>query len=221
MTNEQEPGTEALQEPGTEALNQPEVEAYQDPGTEAIQELGRAHTIEAGRGWVPVREGFDRARDAASRASSLEPDLAEGYSLLGRIQITYDMDVPAAEVSHRRALDLAPGSSVVLDGASVMAYKLGRLDEALGLGRRALGQDPLSPAFWHNLGLTAHAAGRLAESETAFRRAIELVPQRFVSGALLALVLISALQVDLKYILPIVFVFYRNFVYHLQIWGFY
>ena len=159
-------------------------------------ELGRAHTIEAGRGWVPVREGFDSARDAASRASSLEPDLAEGYSLLGRIQITYDMDVPAAEVSHRRALDLAPGSSVVLDGASVMAYKLGRLDEAIELGRRALAQDPLSPAFWHNLGLTAHAAGRLAESETAFRRAIELVPQRFVSGALLALVLMDQGRTD-------------------------
>jgi tetratricopeptide (TPR) repeat protein len=65
---------------------------------------------------------------------------------------------------------------------------LGRLEEALELERRVLVQDPLSAAFWHNLGLACHAAGRLEESEEAFVRALKLVPQRFVSNALLALV---------------------------------
>jgi tetratricopeptide (TPR) repeat protein len=68
-------------------------------------------------------------------------------------------------------------------------YKMGRLDEALDLGRRVLTQDPLSAAYWHNLGLTCHAAGLLDESEDAFRRALELAPRRFVTAALLALVL--------------------------------
>ncbi|MEP6789529.1 MAG: hypothetical protein ABJB40_13905, partial [Acidobacteriota bacterium] len=52
-------------------------------------------------------------------------------------------------------------------------------------------QDPLSASFWHNLGLTSHAAGLIAESEKAFRRAIDLAPQRFVSAALLALVMMD------------------------------
>ncbi len=163
-----------------------------DPGFALCwAELGRAYSIEAGRAWKPVEEGFDLARDAATRSLDLEPELAEGHALLGRIQATYDLDLSSAEVSYRRALDLAPGSSDVLDGAGVLYYKLGRLDEALELGRRILVQDPLSAGFWHNLGLTAHAAGLLAESERAFRRAIEIAPQRFVSAALLALVMMD------------------------------
>ncbi len=168
-----------------------------DPGYALCwAELGRAYSIEAGRAWKPVEEGFNLARDAASRSLALEPDLAEGHALLGRIQLTHDWDLRGAEVSYRRALDLAPRSSDVLDGASVLYYKLGRLDEALDLGRRVLVQDPLSAAFWHNLGLTSHAAGLLAESEKAFRRAIELAPQRFVSAALLALVTMDQGRID-------------------------
>lgn len=163
-----------------------------DPGFALCwAELGRAYTIEAGRAWVTVGEGFDLAREAAMRALELEPELAEGFALLGRIQITYDLDLASAEISYERALELAPGSSDVLDGASVLYYKLGRLDEAVELGRRVLIQDPLSAAFWHNLGLTCHAADLLDESEKAFRRALEIAPQRFVSAALLAIVLMD------------------------------
>ena len=168
-----------------------------DPGYALCwAELGRAYSIEAGRAWIRVAEGFDLARDAATRSLALEPDLAVGHALLGRIQATYDLDLSSAEVSYRRALDLAPGSSDVLDGASVLYYKLGRLDEALELGRRVLVQDPLSAAYWHNLGLTSHAAGILVESEKAFRRAIEIAPQRFVSAALLALVFMDQGRTD-------------------------
>jgi tetratricopeptide (TPR) repeat protein len=88
-------------------------------------------------------------------------------------------------------MELAPGSALVLDGASILAYKLGRLDEAIELNRLVLERDPLSAAFWHNLGLAAHAAGNLEESAMAYRRAVELVPHRFVSRALLALVLLE------------------------------
>src|SRR5262249_17860184 len=36
-------------------------------------EMARGYSIEAGRGWVPVSEGFDRAREVVNRALSLEP----------------------------------------------------------------------------------------------------------------------------------------------------
>ena len=154
-------------------------------------ELGRAYSIEAGRGWADTKAGFSRSRDAALRALSLEPQLAEAHAQLGRVQLAYDWDWAGAEKSYDNALRLAPGSSSVLDGASVLKYKLGRLDEAVELNRRVLEQDPLSAAFWHNLGLSCHAAGKLEDSEKAFRRALELAPQRIVSGALLALVLMD------------------------------
>lgn len=154
-------------------------------------ELGRAFSIEAGRGWTDTRAGYSRSREAALRALTIEPDLAEAHAQLGRVQLAYDWDWKGAEKSYDNALRLAPGSSAVLDGASILKYKLGRLDDAVDLNRRVLEQDPLSAAYWHNLGLTCHAAGKLAESEKAFRRALDLAPQRFVSRALLALVLLD------------------------------
>lgn len=154
-------------------------------------ELGRAYSIEAGRAWMDVDKAFRLAREAAEKALELEPQLAEAYALLARIQMTYEFDIDGAARSNARALELAPGSSAVLDVASVLAYKMGRLAEALELGRRVLVQDPLSPGFWHNLGLTTHAAGLLEESAAAFARALDLAPQRFVSRALLALVLVD------------------------------
>ncbi len=168
-----------------------------DPGYALCwAELGRAYSIEAGRVWVPVAEGFARSREAANMALSLEPDLAECHAQLGRIQIAHDWDMHGAEISYQRALELAPGSSSVLDGAAVLAYKLGHLDKALQLSNRVLRQDPLSAAFWHNFGLACHAAGRLDESEKAFRRALELVPQRAVSYALLSLVMAETGRIE-------------------------
>ncbi len=168
-----------------------------DPGYALCwAELGRAYSVEAGSAWRPVDEGFDLSRDAVKRALSLEPDLAEAHAQQGRIQAAHERDLAGAEASYLRAMELAPGSSSVLDGASVLAYKMGRMDEAIDLSRRVLAQDPLSAAFWHNLGLTCHAAGILDESEQAFRRALELAPQRFVSGALLAMVLLDQGRTD-------------------------
>jgi TolB-like protein/tetratricopeptide (TPR) repeat protein len=154
-------------------------------------ELGRAYSIEAGRAWVPVEEGFERSRDATTRALVLEPDLAEGHAQLGRIRAAHDWNLRGAEESYRRAMELAPGSASVVDGAAMLAYKLGRYDEALALGREILQQDPLSAAYWHNLGLICHSAELLDESERSFRNALDLVPQRFVTSALLALVLLD------------------------------
>ena len=159
-------------------------------------DLGRAYSIQAGRAWVPETEGFDRSRDATKKALSLDPDLAEGHAQLGRIQATYDLDLRAAEASYRRALELAPSSAPVQDGAAVLFYKLGQFDEAERLSHRAIDEDPLSPAFYHNLGLTCLAAGQLAGSDEAFRKALELAPERNVSNALLSIVLLDEGRTD-------------------------
>ena len=159
-------------------------------------QLAHAYSLEAGRTWVPFVEGFARSREAALRSLAIEPALAEGHAQLARIQSVFERDFLAAEASYKRAMELAPGNASVLDAASVLAYKLGRYEEALELNRKVLEQNPLSATFWHNLGLTAHAAGRLGESVMAFRRAIELVPNRLVTHALLSLVLLEQGEFD-------------------------
>ncbi|MEO7761682.1 MAG: tetratricopeptide repeat protein [Casimicrobiaceae bacterium] len=153
-------------------------------------ELGRAYQIEANVSWTPVVEGYARAREAVARALALEPDLAEGHTLLGWIQMTHDWDWRGAQASFARAMALAPRDAAVLRGAGTLALNLGRLDEAIVLYRRAIEQDPLSAISYHNLGMALDANGDFVEAEQAYRKALEFAPQRAATRAYLALNLV-------------------------------
>ena len=157
----------------------------------ACVELGRAYGNQAGQGWAPAAEGHERAREAVERALELEPDLAEGHAAMAWIRGGHDWDWRGAEASLRRALELAPGNATVLRRAGVLAWDLGRLDEAIGLYRRSLEQDPLSAGAYNHLGLALHAADRLAEAEAAFRKALELAPQGSATRSFLSLTLLA------------------------------
>jgi TolB-like protein/Tfp pilus assembly protein PilF len=153
----------------------------------AWAELSRAYTLEADLAYVLPADGYGRAREAVARALELEPELAEGHTALGWIQMSHDWDWRGAEASYARALDLAPGNAVVLRRAAALAMNLGRFDEAIGLNRRSIEQDPLSAVAYGNLGIVFDAAGQIVEAEQAFREALELAPQRAVIRAMLAL----------------------------------
>ena len=58
-----------------------------------------------------------------------------------------------------------------------MLANLGRLDEEVALGQRAIALDPLRGASHVNLALDLTALGRYDEAEAALRKAIELQPQ--------------------------------------------
>ncbi|HEY6000727.1 MAG TPA: protein kinase [bacterium] len=161
-----------------------------DPGYAlAWAELGQACTGMTGRGWLPVAEGYGRARAAAQRALELEPDLGEGHALMGWLQMHHDRDWEGGERSLRRALEHAPGNALVLRWAGVLASLRGRFDEAIELFRRSLEHDPLSPSAYINLGLACHAAGRLDESIEAYGKALEISPERAVARSYFALAL--------------------------------
>jgi TolB-like protein/Tfp pilus assembly protein PilF len=151
--------------------------------------LSRAHAIGAGYGWVPVREGFQRAREAVERALALAPDLAEAHVMLSQIQRTYEWDWKGADASSRRALEMAPGSADALRETGLLALELNRLEEGVDLLRRAVEQDPLSSHGYGRLGYAYRALGRLPEAAEAMRKALELAPQRISSHHVLAIIL--------------------------------
>jgi TolB-like protein len=154
-------------------------------------ELGRAYASEANWGWAPAAEGFGRSREAITRALALEPDLAEGHAGMGWIQMSHDFNWRGAEVSYRRALELAPGNALVLTQSGFLAGNMGRFDEAIGLGRRAVEQDPLSASAYFFLGLIHWTAGRPAEAVAALRKALELAPQYAAAHTWLSIALLE------------------------------
>ena len=139
---------------------------------------GRGVHERSGSGWVPVAEGYERAREAVERALALQPDLAEAHAHIGWIQRTYDWDWRSSQASYARALKLDPGNAIALRRAATLEWSVGRTEEAIELSRRAAEQDPLSAHAYSNLGQVLEDVDRLEESEAALRRSLELVPQR-------------------------------------------
>ena len=157
----------------------------------AWAELSQAYSRESDSGWVPVAEGYRRAREAVERALSLEADLAEALTGMGRIRMKYDWDFRGAKAAFAKALEVAPGDALTLRWAGVLELALGRHEEAIGLYRLALEQDPLSAACYNSLGSALHSVERFAEAESAYRKAQELAPHAGFTHALLSEALIA------------------------------
>jgi serine/threonine-protein kinase len=125
---------------------------------------------------LPIAEGFGKAREAAERALQLAPDLAEAHAALGEVLIFYDWEWHGADVSLRRALELAPGNARIMRSTAILAALLGRLDETIALLQRAAALDPLGVPVHRSLGRWCYCAGRLEEAEAAIRTTLELNP---------------------------------------------
>jgi TolB-like protein/Tfp pilus assembly protein PilF len=153
--------------------------------------LARAGIGQAGSSWAPIKEGFDRAREAAQRALQLDPDLAEAHAAMGEIRVFHDWDWKGAEQSLGRALELAPGDARIMRSAAILAADLGRVDEALDLLRQAIMLDPLAAPVYRSLARWCHPAGLLDEGEAAAKKALEISPHGARSYSFLGLIYLA------------------------------
>src|SRR5215471_20491883 len=105
-----------------------------------------------------------KMRSAAERAIRLDPLLEEAHDALG-VAYARDGRWSQSEASFRRAIELAPNSSVTrLNFAFNLLWPLGRIDEALQQLHIAEKADPLSPALQLRYGGLLLAAGRYREA---------------------------------------------------------
>ena len=148
-----------------------------DPGyAPAWAGLSSAYAVQATMGFVPVADGYRRAREAAEKALALDPQLVDAHLAMGWIHMFYDWDWAAADASFRRALELEPGNAraLLLFGHQAMIF--GRWDEAMDAMNKAIERDPLVPDSYFTLGLILRAVNRDTEAESAFQKALELDP---------------------------------------------
>ena len=147
--------------------------------------LSRVLNWQANSGLLPAEEGHRRAREAVERALALNPNLAAAHNQMARIKRYVDFDWAGADASTQRAMALEPGNPENVRSAAFSAEMLGRFDEALQLGRRAVDLDPLNPASWSTLGEIKYFDGQLAGAEADVRKSLELSPDAFPGPILL------------------------------------
>jgi TolB-like protein/Tfp pilus assembly protein PilF len=141
---------------------------------EAWAGLSITYSQQASWGFIDRDEGIALAREAIKRALALNPSLPEAHASLGWIRMVYDFDWHGADAAYQEAFRLAPGNATVLRAAGVLAFTLGRLDEAIDIDLRAIVRDPLNQGSHQNLALVLMHAGRLEDSAQKYRHVLEL-----------------------------------------------
>ncbi len=140
---------------------------------------------------VPAETGFEQARAAAEAALKLDPRSANAHTVLGMIHIEYDWDWPAAERDVNTAVALAPNNPFVLASAAEQRIAVGQWSEALRFTDAAIAADPLDANLYRLRGYSYLRLGRLAEAETAHRRALEISPTMAWGHYFVAMVLLT------------------------------
>jgi TolB-like protein/Tfp pilus assembly protein PilF len=120
--------------------------------------------------------GFEQAREAASKALELAPDLAEAQVVLSRIRRTFDWDWPGARKAAQDALSTLPGSAEVLSNAADNEFTFGNFAQAIRLLQEAIKRDPLVLPHLLRLGLLYEFAGDHEQSLIAYRQLLGLNP---------------------------------------------
>ncbi len=111
------------------------------------------------------------ARDAAVRAMGLDSSLAVAHFTFAQVRFLYDRDWSGADSAFQRALLLNPNRPEIHHWYAHLMLVLGRGDEALAHGRRALELSPLDPELIAHGGWHYIHAGRYADARESLDRA--------------------------------------------------
>ncbi len=153
-----------------------EVLALAPDAVDAWAELAYAYQYLARFGGMDTAEGMREARLAARKALELDPEQPLALAAFGWVQRTDDHDWRGAVQSFRHALAVAPENAALMSDAAICFLNVGLVDEAIALASRAAERDPLNPKTHWSRGIVLTFAGKVAEAEAPYRRAVELAP---------------------------------------------
>ena len=126
--------------------------------------------------FMPPNEAFPRARDAVTRALSLDADLADAHTSLGLIKFQYDWDWAGAEQELARAIELNPNYAPAHHYFADYLKAMGRFDEAIEQIEKAQDLDPLSLAINTGVGHVLYLSRQYDQAIEQYKRAVDLDP---------------------------------------------
>lgn len=122
---------------------------------------------------------WTRAREAATRAMTLDPELGEAHAALAQVKYYYERDWEGAEQEFRRAIELTPNLASNRYHYAWYLWTLGRYDEAIAQHVLAKDLDPLTPVNTAWLGGLYLWLGRLDDARRELDIINQLVPGNF------------------------------------------
>ena len=146
--------------------------------------------------WLPgytagtPRDCYPKAKAAAKKALQLDDTLAEAHTTLALAIWLYDFDSAQAIREFQRAIELNPNYAIAHQqyGNNTLAA-LGRFDDAIVEGKRAVELDPLSLVINTDLGSDYYYARRYDEAIAQLRKTLEMDPGFYIAHLVLGQVL--------------------------------
>jgi TolB-like protein/Tfp pilus assembly protein PilF len=122
------------------------------------------------------RDAYPKAKTAALNALQLDDKLAEAHNALGQV-LYANFDMAGSILEFQRAIALNPNYATAHQwyGNCPLAA-LGRFDESIAQGKRAIELDPLSPVINSDLGENLINARRYDEAIAQLRKTLEIDP---------------------------------------------
>lgn len=123
------------------------------------------------------QDAYPTAKAAALKALQLDEKLAEAHTALGLLLCIGDLDMAGSISEFQRAIALNPNYATAhhwYGNGPLLA--LGRFEEAIAEGKRAIELDPLSPIINADLGQNLYAARRYDEAIAQLRKTLEIDP---------------------------------------------
>ena len=123
------------------------------------------------------QDAYPTAKAAALKALQLDEKLAEAHTALGLLLCWGDLDMAGSISEFQRAIALNPNYATAhhwYGNGPLVA--LGRFEEAIAEGKRAIELDPLSPIINADLGQNLYVARRYDEAIAQLRKTLEIDP---------------------------------------------
>ena len=151
--------------------------AIDSTNAHALGKLANAISRQAWQNYIDQNSGYEKARQSALKAISLDSNNANGYLELGDVKLYHDFDWIGAEKDYQKALSLEPENAEIIYSNGSFYLATGRWKEAIRTMKKCNDLDPLKPLSHLNLGNILTHAGRIEEANTYFEKALELNPQ--------------------------------------------
>jgi TolB-like protein/Tfp pilus assembly protein PilF len=123
------------------------------------------------------QDAYPKAKAAAVKALQLDDKLAEAHTALALILCLADLDMAGSISEFQRAIALNPNYATAhhwYGNGPLVA--LGRFEEAIAQGKRAVELDPFSPIINADLGQNLFCARRYDEAIAQLRKTLEIDP---------------------------------------------
>ena len=138
-------------------------------------------------GRLKPREGFPKAKEAATRALEIDESSAEAHTSMAFIKFRWDWDRAATEHSFQTAIKLKPAYAPAHQWYSSYLIAVERFDEAIAEAKRTEELEPLSFVASSHLGWIYYLAGQNDKAIEQCRKILELDPNSFPARRYLGL----------------------------------